>query len=75
MIMRGGSSTVTQLAKEAKVTGSYFTRILRLSFLEPEITKVILRNRHPIDLTAKRLANDVRLPIDWGEQRALLGIL
>jgi hypothetical protein len=31
MLMRGGEKTMEQLAKEADVTGSYFTRILRLS--------------------------------------------
>ncbi len=35
--------------------------------------KAILRDRHPIELTAKRLANRTRLPIAWDEQRALLG--
>jgi hypothetical protein len=55
-------------------TGSYFTRILKLSFLAPAITKAILRNRHPLELSAKRLANEIRLPVSWDAQRALLGI-
>jgi hypothetical protein len=74
LLMRGGAHTMEALAKEANVTGSYFTRILRLSFLAPEATKAILRNRHPIELTAKRLANEIRLPIEWEKQRALLGL-
>ena len=74
MLMRGDGTTMTALAKEAGVTRSYFSRILRLSFLAPEIVTTILHNRHPIDLNAKRLANDIRLPIAWNEQRALLGI-
>jgi len=74
MLMRGGDKTMAQLADEAGITSSYFTRILRLSFLAPEITKAILRNCHPIELTAKRLANEIPLPIDWGKQRALLGL-
>ncbi|MGH8737838.1 MAG: hypothetical protein ACREVC_10810 [Burkholderiales bacterium] len=73
MLLRGDGKTMGQMAREAKVTGSYFTRILRLSFLAPDITKAILRNRHPIGLSAKRLANEFRLPIDWDRQRALLG--
>jgi hypothetical protein len=56
------------------VTGSYFSRVLRLSFLAPAVTKAILRNRHPLALTAKRLANEIRLPIEWEQQRALPGI-
>ena len=53
---------------------TYFTRILRLGFLAPDVVKAILRDQHPIELTAKRLANEVRLPIAWEDQIALLGI-
>jgi hypothetical protein len=73
MAMRSDGKTMRQLASEAGVVRSYFTRILRLSFLAPDIVKAILRDRHPIELTAKRLANELRLPIAWDEQRALLG--
>ncbi len=61
-------------AARASAGGSYFTRILRLSFLAPEIVKTILRDRHPLELTAKKLAGDTRLPIAWEEQRPRLGI-
>ena len=54
--------------------GSYFTRIPRLGFLAPDIVKTILRDRHPIEPTVKKLASDTRLPIVWEEQRARLGI-
>jgi len=74
MLMRSEGKTITQLAKDARVTGSYFTRVLRLSFLAPEILNAILRNRHPIELSAKRLVNQKRLPVAWPSQRALLGI-
>jgi hypothetical protein len=72
MVMRNDAKTMEQLAAEVGVGGSYFSRILRLSFLAPEVVKAILRDRHPIELTAKRLANDVRLPIAWDAQRTLL---
>ena len=73
MVMRNRGKTMAELAAEAGVGGSYFTRILRLSFLAPDVVKAILRDRHPIELTAKRLANEVRLPIAWQDQHALLG--
>ena len=73
MVMRNGGKTMAELAAEAGVGGSYFSRILRLSFLAPDVVKAILRDRHPIELTAKRLANEVRLPIAWQDQHALLG--
>ena len=41
MVMRSGGKTMTQLAAEAGVVRSYFSRILRLSFLAPEIVKAI----------------------------------
>jgi len=72
MVMRSSGKTISQLAADAGVVRSYFTRILRLSFLAPEIVKAILRDRHPIELTAKRLANELHLPIAWDEQHALL---
>jgi len=73
MVMQNAGKTMRQLAADAGVGGSYFTRILRVSFLAPEVVKAILRDQHPIELTAKGLANEVRLPISWDEQRALLG--
>lgn len=72
--MRSEGKTITQVVTDACVTTSYFTRVLRLSFLAPEILKSILRDQHPIDLSANRLANKTRLPIAWDGQRALLGI-
>jgi len=74
MVMRNGGKTMAELAAEVGVGGSYFTRILRLSFLAPDVVKAIIRDRHPIELTAKRLANEVRLPSAWKDQNALLGI-
>ena len=67
-------STTRAIAAEAGVGGSYFTRILRLGFLSPDIVEAILRNDHPLDLTAKKLAANSRLPIGWQDQRDSLGI-
>ena len=63
---------IDQLAKEAGVGGSYFTRILRLSFLAPEVVKTILRFHHPIELNAKHLVNETRIPIAWKQQHSLI---
>ena len=72
LVMRDGGRTMVELAAEAGVGSSYFTRILRLSFLAPDITKMILRDRQPIELTARHLGSDTRLPIAWKDQRVLL---
>ncbi|MHA1524865.1 MAG: hypothetical protein ACTSY1_10740, partial [Alphaproteobacteria bacterium] len=73
MVMRNQDKTMAELAAEASVGGSYFTRILRLSFLAPDIVKNILQDSHPLELSAKRLVNEVRLPIAWKDQRTRLG--
>jgi hypothetical protein len=36
--------------------------------------KAILRDRHPIELNARRLANEISISLAWTEQRARLGL-
>ena len=55
------------------VSRSYFTRIVRLSYLAPDITQAILDGRQPCDLTADKLLAHSRLPLAWHKQRTLLG--
>ena len=55
--------------------GSYLTRLLRLTFLAPDIVTAILEGGHPPGLTAHKLMRDTRLPLDWDEQRRLLGFV
>ena len=62
------------LAKREGVSPSYFTRLVRLSYLAPDITEAILDGRHPRDLTADKLLANSRLPLGWHEQRTMLGI-
>ena len=61
------------MAATAGMTSSYFTRIVRLSFLAPEISRAILQGRQPTGLNARKLKASTRLPLHWNEQRALLG--
>jgi site-specific DNA recombinase len=50
----------------------YVSRLVRLAFLAPDIVTAILNGRHPPQLTANRLMDDTRLPLDWRGQRELL---
>ena len=52
---------------------SYFTRLVRLSYLAPDITQAILDGRQPCDLTTAKLLAHSRLPLTWREQRRVLG--
>jgi site-specific DNA recombinase len=60
------------LAKQAGVSRSYFTRVVRLSYLAPDITEAILDGRQPPDLSTDKLLTH-SLPLAWNEQRMLLG--
>jgi DNA invertase Pin-like site-specific DNA recombinase len=61
------------LAQREGVSRSYFTRLVRLSYLAPDITQAILDGRQPPDLTAEKLLAHSRLPLAWHDQRTLLG--
>jgi hypothetical protein len=61
------------LAKRQGVSSSYFTRLVRLSYLAPDITEAILNGRQPPDLTVDKLLAHSRLPLGWHEQRTVLG--
>jgi DNA invertase Pin-like site-specific DNA recombinase len=61
------------LAKQEGVSRSYFTRLIRLSYLAPDITQAVLDGRQPPHLTADKLLAHSRLPLAWHEQRMLLG--
>ena len=66
------SLPLKEIAAEEGVSSSYATRLLRLAFLAPDIVTAILRGRHPPQLTAHRLMDDTRLPLNWIAQRELL---
>jgi hypothetical protein len=66
---------LADLAQRQKLTSSYFTRVLRLTYLAPDITRAILEGRHPRDLTARKLLTHSRLPLTWPEQRRTLGFV
>src|SRR5262249_48144879 len=69
MVMGGKGATIPALATNIGVSRSYFTRIFRLSFLAPEITKTIIQGRHPSALTANHLIRAGKLPSAWSQQR------
>jgi DNA invertase Pin-like site-specific DNA recombinase len=74
IFMTGSSRSMRTLAGDAGVSPSYFTRVLRLSFLAPEITKMILQGRQPPELTANRIKHTGRLDPAWVEQMVQLGL-
>ena len=71
-LLQDPSLTLKEIAAEEGITSSYVTRLLRLAFIAPDIVTAILNGRHPPQLTANRLMDDTRLPLDWIAQRKLL---
>ena len=61
--------TIGEIAQAEDLIPSYVTRLVRLTFLAPEITASILSGRHDPDLTVSRLMADTRFPLDWNDQR------
>ena len=61
------------LAQREGVSRSYFTRVVRLGYLAPDITQAILDGHQPPDLTAEKLLEHSRLPLAWHDQRTVLG--
>jgi DNA invertase Pin-like site-specific DNA recombinase len=61
------------LAQREGVSRSYFTRLVRLSYLAPDLTQAILEGRQPRDLTPEKLLKRSRLPLAWHDQRTTLG--
>jgi site-specific DNA recombinase len=74
-MLAGNGVSLASLAASKKMTGSSFTRLIRLTFLAPDIIRTILDGRHPPELSARRLLADTRFPLDWDEQRKLLGFV
>jgi DNA invertase Pin-like site-specific DNA recombinase len=72
-LFESGSPTLEDIAREGKIVPSYATRLLRLTFLAPDIVAAIVAGNQPADLTANKLMVDTRLPLDWCDQRTALG--
>lgn len=51
----------------------YFCRLLRLAYLAPDITAAILDGRQPAHLNRQFLARINNLPINWADQREMIG--
>jgi site-specific DNA recombinase len=70
-LLKEPSLPLKDIAAEEGISSSYVTRLLRLAFLAPNIVAAILKGKHPPQLTANRLMDDTRLPLDWVSQREL----
>ena len=73
MLIGSNGVPFAALAKREGVSPSYFTRLVRLSYLAPDIIQAILDGHQPRDLTTEKLLQHSRLPLAWHDQRTALG--
>jgi hypothetical protein len=73
-LMQNNDLTLHAIASQEHVTPGYISRLLRLPLLAPDIILAIVNGKNPPQLTAKKLMRRaLELPVDWTEQRKLLG--
>ena len=65
------AATIGSLADELNMDSSFLTRILKLTFLAPDIVEAILQGKEPSGLSLSTLLKG--FPEDWEEQRKVLG--
>jgi site-specific DNA recombinase len=70
-LLNGRARSTAEIAQKEGVTHRYVARLLRLSFLAPDIIAGILAHRQPVPMTVDRLRGPI--PFDWNEQRRLFG--
>ncbi len=66
-------ASLAQLAQAHGLSSDYFRVLLRVSYLAPDIMTAILEGRQPVHLNRQKLARATGLPIDWNDQRKVLG--
>jgi hypothetical protein len=72
MLKNGNANSITDIANAEKLPRTYVGSVIPFALLAPDITEAILEGTQPIDLNLDRLVN-ISLPIDWVEQRSVLG--
>ncbi len=71
----GKVNQVRDIAKREKMYPADVSRILPLAFLAPDIVTAILTGEQPVDLTPQKLKRLKDLPLDWQDQRHVLGFV
>jgi hypothetical protein len=70
-LLEGRVSTMTALAQREGLSRRYVMRILRLSFLAPDLIEAILNGWQPPELTLERFRRPI--PLEWARQRQYFG--
>ncbi|MBT8459224.1 MAG: hypothetical protein KJN60_06130, partial [Boseongicola sp.] len=72
-LLEGRASSIHHITEREGLRSGSVSRILPLAWLAPDISTAILEGRQSSNLTAKTLRALPELPLDWAEQRRVLG--
>ena len=72
-LLEGRAPSIQHITDQEGLRSGSVSRILPLAWLAPDISTAILEGRQPSHLTAKTLRALPELPLDWAEQRKVLG--
>ncbi|MFO7856828.1 MAG: hypothetical protein R6V44_16740 [Paracoccaceae bacterium] len=64
MLESGDHASIADLARAERISRSYLTTMLRLTFLSPDLVEAILDGRQGKDVTLEALMEGV--PVEWG---------
>jgi len=73
LLSSGQADSVLSIAREHRMASADVTRVVYLAFLAPDIVQTIVRGAQPLELNIKRMLAAAPLPMDWAEQRRVLG--
>jgi len=73
-LLSGSDDCIEAMTQRLGMGKGHLTSLVRLSYLAPDIVRVLLEGGQPIELTPTRLLRLSKdLPHDWSEQRQFLG--
>ena len=75
-LFSGADDSIEAMTQRLNAGKGHLTRLVRLSYLAPDIVRALLEGRQPIELTPTRLLTLSKdLSHDWREQRRFLGFV
>ena len=72
LMLAAPDRSLDQIASPEGRCRTQLSRLIKLSYLAPDIVAMLLEGRQPASLTRRRLMA-AELPLAWSEQRTLLG--
>lgn len=71
LLLSHPTKTINQIVGERRICRHRFTKLVRLSWLAPDIMTAIVEGRQPVSLTPRQLLN-ANLPPLWKDQKDML---